>query len=259
MRRPWLSVISVVKDDAAGLQTTIASMETQDLDGVEFIVVDGSADLDAVKSLLNAGPMDATYVWDEPRGIYPAMNGGLELATGEFTYFANAGDELFAGDVFLRTRELISEFDWAFGPIEIVSSCGSRVFSPVWDYAVEAKSGFSRGYFPAHQGTFARTELLQELGGFDESYGVAGDYAMALKLSQVSEPVVLPYVVATFYEGGISTHAWSQSALEFHRARREILHPRGISRAVELGNTAKHWVSLGIGREVLPRLAGRRP
>ena len=259
MRRPWLSVISVVKDDAVGLETTVASLESQDLDGVEFIVIDGSADPDAVKCLVSARQIDATYFWDEPRGIYPAMNRGLELSTGQFAYFANAGDELFGPDVLTRTRELIADADWAFGPVEIVASNGARVFTPAWDYQREAKSGFSHGLFPAHQGTFARTELLRELGGFDESYQVAADYAMALRLSRVSDPVELPFIVATFFEGGKSTIAWSQSVAEFHRARREILDLPGTSAAVELANTAKHWVTLGIGRTVLPRLSRKRP
>ena len=40
---PWLSVITVVKDDNAGLLATLASLKSQNLDGVEHVVVDSSA------------------------------------------------------------------------------------------------------------------------------------------------------------------------------------------------------------------------
>ena len=119
--RPWLSVITVVRDDDLGLTRTISSLQRQSFDGVEFIVVDGSSDRERVKNCLVDAGIKSRYSWDEPRGIYPAMNRGLEVATGKFTYFANAGDELFAGDVFSRTREFVSESDWAF--VNFMTSC----------------------------------------------------------------------------------------------------------------------------------------
>jgi hypothetical protein len=44
MPTPWLSVITVVKDDAEGFARTAASLSQQNLEGVEYIVVDSSTD-----------------------------------------------------------------------------------------------------------------------------------------------------------------------------------------------------------------------
>jgi glycosyltransferase involved in cell wall biosynthesis len=251
---PWLSVITVVKDDSTGFTRTLNSLLGQHLDGVEFVVVDGSADWQTLQASLRDAAVVAKYMWEPPQGIYPAMNSGLSKASGEFVYFANAGDTFFSPDVLARTRPFISGRDWAFGPVEIIESDGRHVFTPSWDYAAERATGFSRGLFPSHQGTFARRTLLLEYGGFDAHYSIAADYAMILRLSQVSDPALLPFVVATFREGGASTLGWEESFRQFHRARREILNLSGQASVQERWNAALHFTKVWTNRVLLTRL-----
>jgi len=258
MHTPWLSVITVVKDDAKGFARTAASVSQQNLEGVEYIVVDSSTERQDVPAMLESVDLTAKYSWQEPRGIYPAMNAGLQAATGDFVYFANAGDTFFRPDVLSRTRPLVQSRDWAFGPVEIIERDGHHVFTPSWEYSVERASGFSRGFFPAHQGTFAKRSLVASWGGFDARYSIAADYAMALRLSQASDPVVLPFVVATFREGGASTVGWQESFRQFHAARREILAPTGASAAREQWNTGLHFAKVWANRELRPRIRGSR-
>lgn len=259
MTTPWLSVVTVVKDDPEGLARTLGSLSAQDLTEVEWVVVDSSADTNAVSALLGGFEGLVTYTWTPPQGVYPAMNSAIDSATGTLLHFANAGDEFFRSDVLQRARPMLRERVWGFGPVEIVERDGRRVFTPGWDYATEAGRGFSRGLFPAHQGTFVLRSTLRDLGGFDTSYAVAADYAMALRLSQVADPVLLPFVVARFHEGGISTQRWQDSFKEFHRARKQILLPRGNDRWQEELDTRIHWASVWFSREVRPRLLrGRR-
>lgn len=256
MTSPWLSVITVVKDDVEGFTRTLASLSSQDLEGVEFVVIDGSTDRSAVPQAL--GSMSVSYRWLAPSGIYPAMNAGLEAASGDFVFFANAGDTFAADGVLAQVRPLLARQSWGFGAVEIIEVGGRRVISPAWDYTSERAVLFSRGHFPAHQGTFARRELLLSLGGFDTSYAIAADYAMALRLSTVADPVQLDFVVAQFREGGTSTRRWQESFREFHRARREVFAPRGAAGARELWHTGAHFSAVWLGRNVLAPLRGDR-
>lgn len=254
MTAPWLSVISVVKDDQDGFERTLGSLREQYLDQVQLVVVDSSADHSVIPALTSSFPAEVTYAWVPPEGVYSAMNRALALAEGEFSYFANAGDEFFSANVLSDVRSWLQGSMWGFGPVEIVESNGSRVFTPAWDYQAEKARGFSRGLFPAHQGTFARTDHLRALGGFDTSFTVAADYAMALRLSQLADPVVLPCVIARFHEGGLSTQEWRTSFREFHRARKLILHPRGTQRIQEEWDTRVHYASVWLAREMRSRL-----
>jgi len=261
---PWLTIATVVKDDAEGFARTWASVASQALAGVEVVVVDSSspADRAAVTGTVEAGLDPAAVIcqWREPAGIYPAMNQALNLASGEYVLYLNAGDELFDAGTLARLRgALVAERpEWAFGPVEIIETGGLRVITPPWDYSAEKRALFSRGHFPAHQGTVVRRDLLTRVGAFDISYRISADYACFLRLAQAADPLVLPFVLARFHEGGVSTTAWQESFREFHRARREILQPRGFSALREQWETLCHHALVYAHRELRPRLGWSR-
>ena len=54
--RPWLSVVTVVKDDADGLRASVASLAHQDRHGVEHLVIDSSAAADLIRAELAIKP-----------------------------------------------------------------------------------------------------------------------------------------------------------------------------------------------------------
>lgn len=251
---PWLTVITVVKDDPEGMQRTLESLRRQDLDGVEYLVIDSSFDQGAVSRLLVECQVAGHVVWSEPAGIYSAMNGGLELASGTYVHFLNAGDEFATPDVLTKLRTVVSANRpvWLHGPVEIVGVDGRVTVTPSWDYAAEEATAFSRGRFPAHQGTIARAEALRSVGGFDPSYRIAADYAAFLQLTTLGSAVVLPFVVARFHEGGVSTRAWAASIREFHRARRQILAPSGAARQREQVETVRQFTTMAAHRSPWP-------
>ena len=249
---PWLTVITVVRDDPQGLEATMASLSEQDRTGVDVLVVDSSADRAHAP---RAADGLARVEWTEPRGIYPAMNTGLSSAVGEYVYYLNAGDTLHSSDVLanLAGVTLDARPAWLFGRVEVVGADGTRVVTPAWDYAREKAALFARGLFPPHQGTVARTALLRDVGGFDTAYRIAADYAAFLRLSCQADPLVIDQVLATFHEGGASTQHWQESFREFHRARREILRPTGLAAVQERASTAWHFSKVFAYREVALR------
>ncbi|MDQ5975461.1 MAG: hypothetical protein QG661_2670 [Actinomycetota bacterium] len=257
---PWLTVVTVVKDDPAGFAATVESLAAQDLSAVEFVVVDGSADSTGVLAALAAlGEVGCEYAAMPPRGIYPAMNAALDLATGEYVYFLNAGDTLHDPEVLSRVRAALLDTRplWAFGPVEIVGQDGSRVVTPPWDYAREKASYFSRGLFPPHQGTFVQRSALLDQGGFDPTYTIVADYASFLRLSLLADPLLLDPVIATFTEGGVSTTRWHESLRQFHQARRRILGPTGGAAVREYAYSLRQATAMAAYRRVVAPLRRR--
>ncbi len=252
---PWLTVVSVVKDDPKGLAATLSSLAQQDLAGVEYVVVDGSADRNAVPDALTASPVPPRYSWERPRGIYPAMNSGLDEATGAFIFYANAGDTLLP-DVLARVRPRLeaTTAEWGYGRVGFRSPVGSRIVpEPAWSYPVERRHHFARRRFPPHQGTFMRTRELRRQGGFDESFRLTADYLAALRASVASEPVILDEMIAVFETGGASSTAWREGLREFHRARLVALNLRGMARLHEQMHTTSTWVRTAVYRQVVAR------
>ena len=263
---PWLTVITVVKDDLDGFTRTLRSLSAQDLSGVEYVVVDSSTDRreipDALASALAFAPdgtgasgaaRSGSVTWVPPAGVYAAMNTGMSLASGDYLYFLNAGDELASADVLSSLRAAVSDSSpaWLFGDVEILGTDGSRVITPPWDYASERTRAFSGGYFPPHQGTVVRADLLREIGGFDTSFTIAADYAAFLRLASLADPLRLDVVIARFHEGGVSTQRWARSLAEFHRARRRSDLP-GARGGAEWLATARQFLAMAAYRSPWP-------
>ncbi len=248
---PWLSIITVVKDAPAELARSLESLALQDIVDVEYIVIDSSTDTAQVPALLKDATQADHYQWAPPAGIYAAMNLGLQQAHGRYAYFLNAGDELLPGVLArVRARAEETEAGWLIGTVEIVAVDGSSVITPAWDYDDEQRALFARGQFAPHQGTFASVTDLHRIGGFDESFQIAADYAAFLSLSRLSDPVMLDFPIARFHEGGLSTQRWRESFREFPRARRSILQPHGWAAVRERLSSARHFAAVGLYRGV---------
>lgn len=245
--RPWLTVVTVVKDDEAGLRSTLASLNEQDLAGVEWVVIDSSGDALALAGAMsNDARLPARYQWVAPTGVYPAMNSGLHLATGDYVHFLNAGDTYHDASALSHVREAVQAERpvWLYGQARFVAQDGTSVTPPPFDYLKERASGFSRGRFPPHQATVVSRTALLEVGGFDTSYRIAADYRAMLMLARLAPPIEMPQTLADFSLGGVSTQDWSESVREFHRARREVIRPRGTAALRERFNTARQWGAL---------------
>jgi glycosyltransferase len=249
---PWLTVATVVKNDLAGLEKTIRSLVEQvDLSGVEYLVIDSSANSAATETAVSDSLISgARFIWCEPQGIYSAMNIGLSFARGKYVYCLNAGDILADPQVIADVKQIIQGIDpvWVVGRVEISEASGNTVISKNWDFHSEKKALFARGVFPPHQGTIVRTESLREVGGFDSQYSISADYAAALSLSLLSDPLMTARVIARFTEGGISTRNWKESFRQFHSARQSILEPKGSSSLREYFNYWKHFASVWLIR-----------
>ena len=258
---PWLSVVTVVRNDPKGFESTIQSLARQDLTSVQFVVVDGSDDLDEIQQVLSRFPeLTSNYCWQKPEGIYAAMNTGLKVATGEYVLFANAGDTFYSDSVLANIHESLrgERPDWLVGRVCIIGSDGNSVITQPINFEIERARLFARGIFPPHQATIVRTETLRSLEGFSSRYAIAADYHTALRLAELSPPVVTDVVIMSFYEGGLSTAKWQQSFEEFHAARLEVYTPRGIKGVMELIDTYWHFSTVWLYRNVVARVQRKR-
>lgn len=89
---PLVSIVTVCWNSAATIEQTIRSVMMQGYQNVEHIIVDGGSTdrtLDILKKYEDALEY---YVSEPDRGLYFAMNKGLELAQGDYILILNSDD-----------------------------------------------------------------------------------------------------------------------------------------------------------------------
>ncbi len=123
-----LSVISITFNNFKGLTKTLALFDKNDiLDKIEFVIVDGGS-TDETSAFLNKQSYTNNWVSEPDKGIYDAMNKGLEMATGEYVWFLNAGDYPYSNESIIAVLEALKDVpDCIYGETMLVDANGLEI------------------------------------------------------------------------------------------------------------------------------------
>jgi len=100
-----LSIITINRNNAKGLQKTMESVFMQTFTEFEYVVVDGLSTDNSIVTIKNFekhltqqqnNQILQSFRWiSEPdTGVYQAMNKGIKMASGDYLLFLNSGDFL---------------------------------------------------------------------------------------------------------------------------------------------------------------------
>lgn len=129
---PTVSIITITYNAERFLERTIQSVIAQQATDVEYIIVDG-ASKDQTLRIIRQYEAHISYWQSEPdRGLYDAMNKGLQRATGEYVWFMNAGDELHDAQTLSRLLTAIrtTQADVYYSDALFVSDTGGQQSGP---------------------------------------------------------------------------------------------------------------------------------
>lgn len=207
-----ISVITVCYNSAATLERALQSVADQDWPRVEHIVIDG-ASTDASPVILERfRPRLARLVSEPDKGIYDAMNKGLDGAGGDIVCFLNADDRYASVHVLSHVVAQMREhrLDALMGdvgffheknPGRIVRRYRSDRFSP---------GRLDWGWMPAHPALFLRRAVVQRVGRFKTDYRIAGDFEYIVRAfhGHTLRYRHLPEVLVHMQTGGVSAGGW---------------------------------------------------
>lgn len=92
--RPLVNIITVVRNDEKYLEETIKSVINQTYDNVEYIIMDGGSTDGTLEIIKKYESYIDYWASENDKGIYDAMNKGMDLASGDFINNLNIGDLL---------------------------------------------------------------------------------------------------------------------------------------------------------------------
>jgi len=171
---------------------------------IEHIVVDnGSIDgtIGILKDYQKKGWINR-LVSEEKRGIYPAMNRGLQLVQGDYINIMNTDDYFIDLDFLNDAVDLFSKNKIDF--IHADRIIKSRTGEPDFIKRGNERQAFFRMPF-RHQTMIVKKEIFDDIGLFDESYRVCSDYKWVLQILLVGKiGYYLPKTVVCSLDGGAS-------------------------------------------------------
>ena len=205
-----ITIITICYNAVDTIGATINSLIMQDYDNYQYIVIDGgSADgtLDVIKA--NSNKIDI-WVSEPDKGIYNAMNKGLEKATGDFVYFLNAGDEFVDRYVLSNVASLLKDTvaEVFCGKVWVTNDIKNKQVIDTYPKYKIYKQNF-RNLFDSsfcHQALFVSRSAYLRVGGFDERFKIFADfYTIAKIIKDAKLPVYIDVFVAYFNGSGVSS------------------------------------------------------
>ena len=205
-----LSIITINRNNTAGLDKTMRSVATQTFKEFEYIVIDGASTDGSVEVIKNLEASFSHLRWvSEPdSGIYNAMNKGLRMASGDYIQILNSGDCLAADAV---TDRMLAELERHSFP-SIFYGNMVKCFPDgrkMCDKGFVGQEITLLGMFTGtlnHNPVYIRRDLFEKYGYYDESLKIVSDwkwYLQAIILGNV-RPQYVDMDVTLFDMTGIS-------------------------------------------------------
>lgn len=213
MKKPVLSVITVVYNNVRDIERTLLSVFNQTYTEIEYVVVDG-ASTDGTKELIEkySGKI-STFISEPDRGIYDAMNKGLRLATGDYVLFMNSGDEIYNAKTVERVFASAPNADIYYGETEMMDEKGQRLGRRRHQAPARfTYKSFRYGMSVSHQAIFIRRSLCSF---YDLKYQLSADIDWILSAVKKAQKIMrFDGYVAKYLVGGLSKKKHRQSLLE---------------------------------------------
>lgn len=210
-----LSIITVVYNAAATLEDTILSVLSQGMEEVEYIIIDGLSRDGSVDVIKKYGDQLSYWVSEPDRGVFDAMNKGINRSMGDWVYFLGADDVLMPGVISIILEKLKFPLKLVFGNV-------------LFDDGHVMKSSLTTRIMMQntvhHQGAFYNKTLFNGFH-YDQRFESQADYELNLLLYlRKDNYLYVPVLIAKYGTNGISAGHTDQALCQINAIREKHIH-----------------------------------
>lgn len=205
MALPKISIITVVFNGADHIGRTIASVCDQTYKQIEYIIIDGKSTDNTLEVIAGFEGVDLV-ISETDQGLYDAMNKGISVATGDYVWFLNAGDQVYGPHT---VEQMVSGLegspDIIYGGTMIIdedqNEIGDRRLKPPRELSWKS---FRKGMVVCHQSLIVKKELAPE---YNLKYKLSSDFDWAIRALKAADHTHNSNIILSrFLEGGLTEH-----------------------------------------------------
>ncbi len=207
-----ISIITATYNSAATVRDTIESVLRQTYSDYEYIIKDGGSKDDTLSICREYEPKFGgrmKIISAPDKGIYDAMNCGIEAATGDVVGLLNSDDFYTSNDVLQTIADtfLKNDIDAVYGDIHFVKDGALDKQVRYYSSALFKRGYLRLGFMPAHPSFYCKKACYEKYGYFDTSFKIAADFENLLRLIFIGK-IKTKYIkkdFVTMRTGGAST------------------------------------------------------
>jgi len=215
-----ISIITATRNSCQTLERAIISYIDQTYQSKEYIIVDGLSTDCTLDIIAKYRQYIDVFVAEKPQGIYPALNKGIELASGQVIGFLHSDDFFADRQVLADVMERFEQgADIVYGDVVYVLNDG-RIWR-YWKAGKFHKRKLHFGWMPPHTTFFVRRQLYLDYGLYRQDMRIAADFEMVLRLMSKSVNVqYIPRILTIMSVGGESNRSLQNIWLKMKEDRR---------------------------------------
>lgn len=204
-----ISIITATFNSSAHIADCVKSVNDQTYHDIEHIIIDG-ASKDNTLEIVNGIPNRVGKIISEPdKGIYDAMNKGIQAASGDVIGILNSDDFFTSDDVIQTVVDSFknNDIDALYGDVHFVSPDNLSKSVRYYSSSVFKPSLFRFGFMPAHPSFYMKKECYDKYGLYELDYKIASDYDLLIRYLY-KEKIRYKYIkkdFVTMRTGGVST------------------------------------------------------
>jgi len=178
-----ISIITIVYNNAAYIESCIQSVLQQTYSDIEHIVIDGGSTDGTQKLIEPFIPQLGYYKSEKDKGLYNALNKGIQVATGDVIGILHSDDLFYQSTTIEKVVQGFqqSNADLLYAHGLYVERDAIDHIKRVYPGKPYQKKYLKYGWIPLHTTIYVKKEVFKNYGLYDESYRIASDYEISLR------------------------------------------------------------------------------
>lgn len=181
-----VSVITIVYNNTACIESCIQSVLNQSYSNIEHIIIDGGSTdgtQDKIKPYLDE---IAFFKSEKDNGLYDGLNKGIRQATGDVVGILHSDDMYYDVDAIKKVVDAFqhSNADLVYAKGVYVDKEDINKVKRIYPSSDFKKRFLNFGWIPLHTTIYVKQAVFKKYGYYEEGYTIASDYEISLRWFQ---------------------------------------------------------------------------